>query len=345
MRVPLVNSEQLYQSLRRLGVPTELVIYPGEYHSIDTPSFRKDVMQRYIGWYDRYLKPAPPAAAPVPEATSLLGRPLVPPALEPAARKAQEERLATAAADYARDASADNLIWLGRRTAYLGRYRDAIALFSQGVERFPSDPRFLRHRGHRYITVRELDKAVADLERAAALVAGRPDEVEPDGVPNARNIPTSTLQFNVHYHLGLARYLQGDFEKAAAAWRACLAVSKDSPDRLVATSNWLWMALRRLGHEKEAAEVLAPIRADLAVIEDQDYLDRLLVFKGEKKPEELLSGPDPLSAATRLYAAGFLWLVGSQKERARETFAHLAASPDWAPFAVIAAEAELRRLK
>jgi len=346
MRVPLLNSEQLYQSLRRLGVPTELVIYPDEYHDIGTPSFRKDVMLRYLGWYDRHLKPAAPAqAAAEAEATSLLGRPLPAPALDEATRKGHAERLAQAAAAYAKEPSADNLIWLGRRTAYLGRYRDAIALFGQGVERFPDDPRFLRHRGHRYITVRELDKAVADLERAAGMVAGRPDEVEPDGLPNAPNIPTSTLQFNVHYHLALARYLKGDFEKAAASWSDCMQVSKDSADRTVATSNWLWMTLKRLGREKEAALVLAPIRADLPVIEDQDYLDRLLVFKGEKKAEELLTGPDPLSAATRLYGAGVLWLLNGQTERARETFAHLAASPDWAAFAVIAAEAELLRAK
>lgn len=345
MRVPLLNSEQLFQALRRIGVPTELVIYPGEYHGIETPSFRKDVMLRYLGWYDRYLKPAAtPAVAS--EATSLLGRPLPPIVLDAATRQRHEEKLAQAASDYAKAPdSADALIWLGRRTAYLGRYRDAIAIFSRGVERFPDDPRFLRHRGHRYLSVRELDKAVADLGRAAALVAGKPDEVEPDGLPNAQNIPTSTLQFNIHYHLGLAHYLKGDFEKALEAYRACMEVSKDSPDRLVATSNWLWMTLVKLGRPKQAAEALAAIRRDLAVIEDQDYLDRLLVFKGEKKPEELLTGKDPLSAATRLYGAGFFWLVNGQKERARETFTHLAASADWAPFAVIAAEAELVRLK
>jgi dipeptidyl aminopeptidase/acylaminoacyl peptidase len=54
--VPLLNSEQLYQALRRLGVDTELVIYPGEDHSIGRPSFRKDRFERYLAWYDKYLK-------------------------------------------------------------------------------------------------------------------------------------------------------------------------------------------------------------------------------------------------------------------------------------------------
>jgi dipeptidyl aminopeptidase/acylaminoacyl peptidase len=54
--VPLINSEQLYQSLRRLGVPTELVVYPGQGHSIERPSYQKDRFDRYLGWYGKYLK-------------------------------------------------------------------------------------------------------------------------------------------------------------------------------------------------------------------------------------------------------------------------------------------------
>jgi dipeptidyl aminopeptidase/acylaminoacyl peptidase len=54
--VPLQNSDQLYQALRRLGVPTELVIYPGESHGISRPSFQVDRYERYIDWYDRWVK-------------------------------------------------------------------------------------------------------------------------------------------------------------------------------------------------------------------------------------------------------------------------------------------------
>ncbi|HET7293516.1 MAG TPA: prolyl oligopeptidase family serine peptidase [Vicinamibacteria bacterium] len=346
MRVPLLNSEQLYQSLRRRGVTTELVIYPDEYHDIGTPSFRKDVLLRYQGWYDRYLKPAAAAKAEAAVATSLLGRPLTAVALSEATRKDFEAKLAQATADFTRDPdAADNVIWLGRRTAYLGRYREAIAIYTRGLEKHPGDARLLRHRGHRYITLRELDNAIADLEKARALVQGKADEVEPDGLPNPQGIPTSTLHFNIYYHLGLAHYLKGEDEKALEAYRACLEASKGSPDRLVATTNWLWMTLKRLGRDKEAAEALVPVRRDLPVIEDQDYLDRLLVFKGEKGVDELLTGEGALSSATRLYGAGFYWLVSGQRDRARETFERLAASPDWAPFAVMAAEAELRRMR
>ncbi|MFI5227459.1 MAG: S9 family peptidase [Gemmatimonadales bacterium] len=55
--VPVVGGEQMYQALRSLGVPTELIIYPGEHHGISRPSFVYDRYERYVRWYDRYLKP------------------------------------------------------------------------------------------------------------------------------------------------------------------------------------------------------------------------------------------------------------------------------------------------
>ncbi len=61
--VPLVGGEQMYQALQTLGVPTQLIIYPGQHHGINRPSFVKDRLQRYLGWYDKYLKPSSPAQA------------------------------------------------------------------------------------------------------------------------------------------------------------------------------------------------------------------------------------------------------------------------------------------
>ena len=54
--VPIIGGEQMYQALRSLGVPTELVIYPGQYHGLTLPTYRKDRLERYLAWYDRYLK-------------------------------------------------------------------------------------------------------------------------------------------------------------------------------------------------------------------------------------------------------------------------------------------------
>jgi dipeptidyl aminopeptidase/acylaminoacyl peptidase len=63
--VPITGGEQMYQALRRLGVPTQLVVYPGEYHGITRPSFIRDRLQRRVAWFDRYVKPAPAAAPAV----------------------------------------------------------------------------------------------------------------------------------------------------------------------------------------------------------------------------------------------------------------------------------------
>jgi dipeptidyl aminopeptidase/acylaminoacyl peptidase len=63
--VPVINGEQLYQSLRRLGVPTLLVVYPGEYHEFSRPTFIKDRYERYLFWYGRYVKGVGPAVPPV----------------------------------------------------------------------------------------------------------------------------------------------------------------------------------------------------------------------------------------------------------------------------------------
>lgn len=54
--VPILNSEQLYQALKRLGQTTQLVVYPGQYHGIRKPSFQLDRLERYLDWYERYVK-------------------------------------------------------------------------------------------------------------------------------------------------------------------------------------------------------------------------------------------------------------------------------------------------
>ena len=54
--VPLINSEQMYQALKSLGRETQLIVYPGASHSLDKPSHRRDRMERYLGWYGKYLR-------------------------------------------------------------------------------------------------------------------------------------------------------------------------------------------------------------------------------------------------------------------------------------------------
>jgi tetratricopeptide (TPR) repeat protein len=281
------------------------------------------------------------------QAISFFGEALFPPELPAELKESHESKLAASRADYDRDPNdAESIIWYGRRTAYLGDYRGAIEIFSEGIEKHPDDARMYRHRGHRHISVRELDAAIADLQHAAELIAGKEDQVEPDGLPNARNIPTSTLHSNIWYHLGLAYYLKGDFDSALRAYRECIKVS-GNPDMLVATSHWLYMTLRRLGQEDEAAAVLQPIHADMDVIENDSYHRALLMYKGELSADELLAEmmtADGGVDAALAYGIGNWHLYNDGPKQAAEVYRTVLSGPQWASFGYIAAEADLRRL-
>jgi tetratricopeptide (TPR) repeat protein len=281
------------------------------------------------------------------EALSLLGEPLVPPAPSAAARERLEANLAAARAAFEHTPEdADSIIWLGRRLAYLGRYREAIATYTSGIELHPDEARLYRHRGHRYITIREFDSAIADLARAAELTRGLPDEVEEDGAPNPSNIPTSTLQSNTWYHLALAHYLQHDFEAALPAWLECMKVSKND-DMLVATSDWLYMTYRRLGRNDAAERVLEPIHAGMTILENEAYHRRLLMYKHEIAPDSLLSvtSDDPVQIATYGYGVANWYLYNGDRDRAFEIFGRVLEGPNWAAFGFIAAEAEVASQK
>ncbi len=179
------------------------------------------------------------------------------------------------------------LIWYGRRTAYLGRYQQAIAIYSEGIKSFPQDARLYRHRGHRYISIRNYKAAIEDLEKAASLIQGTVDQIEPDGIPNAQNIPLSSLHSNVWYHLGLAYYLTQEYEKAYTAYLQCRE-SGSNYDNIVSSTHWLYLIQLRLGNPERADSLLAPIQKEGIVIENQSYADLCLLYKGWISPDTLL---------------------------------------------------------
>jgi len=262
------------------------------------------------------------------------------------AKVRMEAQLADATAAWDKDRSnADAHIWVGRRTAYLGNFQGAIDIFTDGIKRHPDDARFYRHRGHRYLTIRKIDLAIADFEKAVTLTRGKPDSIEPDGQPNARNIPTSSLQSNIWYHLALGKYLKGDFNGAAAAWVNARDVLKND-DNLVAASAWLYVSLRRAGRADEAAKVLAPIHAGLNVIENGSYLSLLLLHKGERTEADIIgvAGAGSAGSAVR-YGVSAWHLVNGRTAKAREMWTEISKAPDWPSFGVLAAEMELARLK
>lgn len=288
---------------------------------------------------------APVVGAQKPETTSLSGKPLFP--IELPNRPKLEADLAQAEKDLAaKPDDADAMIWVGRRLAYLWRYQDAIAMFSKGIDRHPANPRFYRHRGHRYITTRQFDRAIADFDKAVALIKGSPDEIEPDGAPNPTGKPRSTLHFNIWYHLALAHYLKADYEKALGAWNECLKVSTND-DAVTATSDWLWMTLMRLNRKAEAAKILERITPKMEILENGSYHRRLLMYKGLEKPETLLdpANADDLTIATQGYGVGNWYFVNGNRTRAQEILAKVVAGRSWSAFGYIAAEADLQRTK
>jgi tetratricopeptide (TPR) repeat protein len=203
-------------------------------------------------------------------------------------------------------AQPEAMIDIGRRHAYLWRYGQAIDWFTRGIARYPGDARMYRHRGHRDITTRQFDRARADLEKAATLIRGTADQVEPDGAANPSGIPRSTLHFNVWYHLGLTYYLQGEYAKALEAYRACLAVSKNGA--------YHRRLLMYKGLEKPET-----------------------MLEG--------ASSDATTLAAQGYGVGNYYLVTGDIVRARRVFEQVASGSGWNAFGYIAAEADLARMK
>jgi hypothetical protein len=290
------------------------------------------------------------AAAPARvQAVSFLGDTLraLPLSAETIAR--YEAQLAEAKASYDRaPTNVDSLIWYARRLGYLGRLREAIDVYTKGIEQYPDNPWLYRHRGHRYISVRELDPAIADLERATTLTKGKPDEVEPDGQPNAQNTPIGTLQSNIAYHLALAYYLKGDYERAIPVYRKELAEARND-DRRVSTAHWLYMSLRRLGRDADAKQMLTPFTRQMNVIENETYHRLMLLYKGELPVDSVLTvgptGEMSVTDATGAYGVGNWHLYNGRRADAERVFERILAGGQWGAFGYIAAEKEMARLR
>jgi tetratricopeptide (TPR) repeat protein len=228
----------------------------------------------------------------------------------------------------------DGYIGRGRTLARLRRYEEALAAYGEALRRRPQDAMALRYRGHNYINVRRIDQALTDLTRAASLAeAARPDD------------PRVTDRYGIYYHLGLAQYLKGRHADAASTFQKCAGVSTTDEER-VGCLTWLYPSLRRAGRDAEAAQVLAQVRPDMHVTESTAYLDRLLLFKGEKTETEAAARMDEseLQAATAGYGVGLWHLLNDRPDRARAYF--LKASLSGLPygFGAIASAAELERI-
>ena len=257
-----------------------------------------------------------------------------------------EKNLKIAYENFNQNPNSDNLIWIGRRHAYLGNYESAIKYFSQGISTYPLDARFYRHRGHRLITNRCFERAINDLKKAASLSNNKPNEIEPDGLPNALNIPTSTLKGNIYYHLGLAYYFESQLKDAMLAFEKCIELSKNN-DSFVAAANWLYIIYYQLNMINKADKLLTKIDNQMNLIENHSYLSILNFYKNSTSQfdiEKKIFKEESLNNITVAFGLGNFYLLKGETEKAYKIYNLITNSNQWSSFAYIGAEVVLKKL-
>ncbi|MGQ0640900.1 MAG: tetratricopeptide repeat protein [Gemmatimonadaceae bacterium] len=219
----------------------------------------------------------------------------------------------------------ERLIELGIAQSGARQFREAIATFTRGIELAPRDAILYRWRGHRYLSVREFDRALADLNRGAAL---------------------DSSIYGIWYHLGVLRFVQGDFAGAADAFARGRPVAPNAGER-AGSYDWLWMSLMRAGRAEEARTLLASMPDSLPRAAANAYSQRLRLYKGEIGPEQVLTPADTgdVNIATLAYGLGNWHLIRGEQGKARAWFERSIQSGGWPAFGFIASEAELRRLR
>ena len=154
--------------------------------------------------------------------------------------------------------------------------------------------------------------------------------------------------WNVFYHLGLSYFLLRDYAKAAKAYARCYELTDAEPE-LIAVTDWYYMTLKRLGNDEEAAKILARITDHMNPGENTAYYARLLMYKGLKKPEELLSTDPEEVTALELITMGFgianYFLQNGQPDKAYDLMERVVKAGDendcYFAFAYLASKVDL----
>lgn len=216
-------------------------------------------------------------------------------------------------------------IALGVAQSGARQFREAIETFTRGLAIAPNDAMLYRWRGHRYLSVREFDKASADLRRGY--------EIDP------RN-------YGILFHTGVLNFLRGDFAAAAKMFAAAQPLAPDGGE-LKGSTDWLWMSLARAGRKAEADAMLARHPDTLVAPPGYAYASRVKLYRGEVTPATLFTPSDTadVQKATLNFGLGNWYLVRGDTTNARRAFEQAIASGGWPGFGFMAAEAELRRLR
>jgi hypothetical protein len=168
--------------------------------------------------------------------------------------------------------------------------------------------------------------------------------VEPDGQPNARGIPTSTLQSNIRYHLALAHFLKGNYPAAATYWEEDAKVAANLDQRVAATYWWV-LALARMGAQPQVQAALAPVQADWPIIENGSYHLALLWMKGLRSDAQLRAAMNtPLERQTIGNGMAQWYLSRGKRTEAEAAVREVLATGPSASFGFLGAEALAREL-
>lgn len=262
-------------------------------------------------------------------------------------RSRRESKLIDAESNYNLNPSELNTIWYGRRLGYLGRFQEAIDIFSAGIEQFPESYKLLRHRGHRYLTIRQFDLAIEDLTNAAFYSNSAPNDIEPDGIPNSLNKPLSNTKFNIWYHLGLSYYMKGNYDKAISSFKKCESFANNN-DLKVKMANWMYASYRKLGNTELADQVAENISTRMSIIETENrrYHDLIMLYRGFVTPGILIQRNTVNSVldANVGYGIGNFYLLEGQVQNAQTIFNRVLNSDQWDAFGYISCEAENQKL-
>jgi tetratricopeptide (TPR) repeat protein len=215
------------------------------------------------------------------------------------------------------------IIQLGIAQSGARRYREAIETFTRGLTLAPDNALLYRWRGHRYLSVREFDKALADLTHGAQL--------------------DSTI-YGIWYHLGIVRFARGDFSGAADAFARAQPRAPDAGE-LAGATDWLWMSLSRSGRGAQAQAMLDRHPDSLPVA--NAYARRLRLYRGQIGIDSVVTAADTgdIDVATLSYGVGDWLLVRGDTTHARDWFQRSVRSGGWPAFGFIMSEVELRRLR
>lgn len=236
---------------------------------------------------------AAPASATVPGAdagncaTSLIGTALTVPKFSAKTQKILDEdiEIAAAALRIAPDRE-DMHIWYGRRLDYAGRICDAVDAFSAGLKQFPDSYKLYRFRARDLTRARRFKEALADYEKALALMGDTPDSFEPDGMPNPIGLTISTYRGNIVYYHAQTSFATGDYPTMVAGMAKSLELSADfaRDDMRVPTAYWTYLAYRKMGEHAKARAVIDAIEPGLKLIENDFYYQAVQIMQGRLDP-------------------------------------------------------------